>query len=143
MQIDRKRNKECGQMENGDGEEEQQRWICRGSSGEELRFVEAGDPHRILKAEFAWLDDLFVEQEPSAKKGDNRVMRMTAPKRKSMDRTAAVPKKHRFGENRQVHVLTGKLASLQGCKLDLLHCQEIFIKPFVTVPLFLCSGLSL
>lgn len=58
--VDRKKTKEHGQMENSDGEEEQQTWICRGSSGEEPRFVEAGDPYRILKAEFYWLDDLFV-----------------------------------------------------------------------------------
>lgn len=43
-----------------DGEEEQQRCICRGSTGEELRFVAAGGPYRMLKAEFAWLDDLFM-----------------------------------------------------------------------------------
>lgn len=86
------------------------------------------------------------EQELGAKRGDNGVMRMTAKKRKSdiiMDRTVAVPKKRRFGENRQVHVLTGEQASPQSCKLDPLHCQEIFVKSFVTVPLFLCSRLSL
>lgn len=45
MQVDKKKNKEHGQRENGDREEEQWRWICRGSSGEELRFVEAGCPY--------------------------------------------------------------------------------------------------
>ena len=33
-----------------------------------------------------------------------------------------------------MHVLTREQASPQSCKLDLLHCQEIFVKPFVTVP---------
>lgn len=50
------------------------------------------------------------------------------------DRAIAVPKKHRFGENRQVCVLTREQAPPQSRKLDLLHCQEIPVKPFVAAP---------
>lgn len=77
------------------------------------------------------------DQELGAERGNNSVMRMTFEKGNSdrvMDRTTAVPKKHKFGENRQVHVLTREQASPQRCKLDLLYCQEIFVKPFVAVP---------
>lgn len=111
--------------------------LCGEPAGEELRFVEAGGPVRKLKAEFAWLDSLFMGSELGAERGNNSVMRMTFEKGNSdrvMDRTTAVPKKHKFGENRQVHVLTREQASPQRCKLDLLYCQEIFVKPFVAVP---------
>lgn len=65
------------------------------------------------------------------------MMRMTFEKGNSdrlTDRAIAVPKKHRFGEDRQVCVLTREQAPPQSRKLDLLHCQEISVKPFVTAP---------
>lgn len=34
--------------------------LCGGRAGKEMRFLEAGGPVRKLKAEFAWLDGLFM-----------------------------------------------------------------------------------
>lgn len=77
-----------------------------------------------MEAEFGWMICSW-DQKIGAKRMNNRVMRMTFKKLNAdrvMDRTAAVPKKYRFREYMQMHVLTGEQASPQSCKLDDFHC---------------------